>query len=44
VIVRGPDTLLRLTETFHEARAKIVGHLYGKAHPDPALSTLVSGR
>jgi hypothetical protein len=40
LVVKDPDTLLRLTEMCHEARTKLLGHLYGKAHPDPALSQL----
>lgn len=37
-VVNDPDTLLRLTETFTEARAKLIQHLRAKAHPDPAMS------
>lgn len=38
LVVNDPDTLLRLTEAFGEARVKLVGHLYAKAHPDPAIA------
>lgn len=40
LIARDPDTLLRLTETLAEARAKLARHLHAKAHPDPAMSQL----
>jgi hypothetical protein len=40
LIFNDPETLLRITETLNDARAKLIGHLYGKAHPDSALSQL----
>lgn len=40
LIVDDPDMLLRLTETFREARVRLVEHLHRQAHPDPALSQL----
>jgi hypothetical protein len=40
LVVKDPDTLLRLTETLDEARHKLADHLYAKAHPDPALSQM----
>jgi hypothetical protein len=38
LVVDDPDTLLRLAETFGEARTKLIRHLHAKAHPDPAMS------
>ena len=38
LVVNDPDTLLRLTETFGEARTRLVTHLHAKAYPDPAMS------
>ena len=40
LVVDDPDTLLRLAESFHEARHKLFEHLHAKAHPDPAISQL----
>jgi hypothetical protein len=31
LIVNDPDKLLQLTETFHDARTKLVNHLHAKA-------------
>lgn len=31
LVVNDPDTLVRLSETFHEARVKLVEHLRAKA-------------
>ena len=40
LVVNDPDTLLRLTEMFGEARTKLIHHLHAKAHPDPAMSQM----
>lgn len=40
LVVNDPDMLHQLTETFREARTKLVEHLHAKAHPDPALFRL----
>lgn len=42
LVVNDPGTLLRLGESFHEARAKLVDHLRAKACREPALSQLDS--
>jgi hypothetical protein len=40
LVVNDPDTLVRLTETFHEARVKLVDHLRAKSCREPALAQL----
>jgi len=40
LVVNDPETLLRMTKTFDEARHKLAEHLYVKAHPDSALSQM----
>jgi hypothetical protein len=40
LVFDDPDTLVRLTESFDEARGKLVGHLHAKAQLSPAMSQL----
>jgi hypothetical protein len=37
LVVDDPDLLLQLTETFRDARTKLVDHLRAKSYLDPAL-------
>jgi hypothetical protein len=42
LVIDDPDTCLRLTEAFNDARNKLINHLHAKASHNPAMSQLDS--